>query len=516
MTDRKISFWPRPVFATTVLVGFLVLLCCQITLNQAAAATANETTKSVRGHVVDANGQPIPNAWLIQRFTDLYIPESPLEIQTDELGRFDINIPEFHNDDASIPLPADQVGFFVFAPGYMVRSLYGSYVLNREIEIVMTPQQPKEVELVNENGDPIAGAKVTPWNGNIGLGLAMQSRLESITDQNGKAQLANFDENLSSIQATLTDGERYLFVLPDSSTSPQSTIRCMVKRFQSTIRVTVLDADNQPIGLTTGSEALIFASTSEEEINPLLVRTPTSCTQAFGKTDKSGTFSFQATSPERVTLSVRIPGITETIREVKPIRGKTVNEIIRAPQRFPTAITVMRIGTGEPAVGIRVAFTRGRTYWNSSTTNEDGIAQFDLEAGPWECTIDEMFPDGLVFGGKPSKFTVLDRPPHGQEMQFFPPLIVESCKTLHGHIEGINFKQQLINWCGVSHTDVVGNERFFSGIVDNDGNFNISIPPSVDVKSLERFQLSHNDRNAILKVVSYEPLILKYEPPASR
>lgn len=508
----RIVGWRPPLFTALGFVAILTLIGQSAPIKSPNTDASIHTSRTLRGRVIDTDGKPIPYAWIIQRFTDVSFPDDQIEFQTDDQGRFDFRIPEMFEVDNSLPVSADQIGFFVFAPGYIVRALYGNFVLDREIEVVLTTQETKEVELVDVDGHPIADALVSPWNGSVGLGLSMQSRLSSKTDSNGRATLANYDENLSSIHVTLVDGEQYLFALPDLTSTQQQTLRCVVKRFQSTIRVTVLDFEGKPLGKTAGRDVLVFAATSEEEINPLTLKAPTVRTQAFGKLKNDSVFSFPATSPEKVSLSIRIPGVNEIVREVKPIRDQVVQVVIRAPQRFPTAICVMKSGSGEPVVGARVAFTRGRTYWNMSVTDEDGFAQCDLEAGEWECTIDEQLPEGLAFSGKSSKYNVTQSRAMQSDIQIFPPLIIEPAKKLTGHIRDIDFKQQLVNWCGVSHTNVLGNSQFFSGTVNNDGDFEILIPSSLDITSLKDFQINYNDRGVILNVISNAPLILKRPP----
>ena len=468
-----------------------------------ACCTQISSTRSVKLFLSDQDGKPV-------RASVAVLNSEPVASATVEPVLLETN------SDGTIELACSSESVedkccFLYAKGYAIDLLSLQNSTSRSLKITMLPESDLDVIVVDQHGAPIQGARVTPgrihfresaWIANAPFRLP--EYLESTTDKSGHAKLHGvIAEQLSSVRVSFGNRRGCAYQIPDRR-DKGSAITIESNPVFGSLLCKLRDANGEPV-----ANARVFAETSEEYVNPLTLREPTPLfSEYLGRTGIDGNLSIEDV-PVGI-LDIRFFSNDQRIGvgkhrkdfEIKPNRVNELEHRFEATSPVIVGVIDADTGAGLSDVTIRCQLIeKGEYIIAFAKTNEDGIAEFDVQAGEWEFSLeDESLPKGycVLYPDHNPKKSISE----SKEIQVGPSILITKGTRIDGEIRGINLEEIRNNWISAENKEARWTGRFF-----DDGTFTMVVPN--DVQELG-FQIATGHRKGRLKLESKSPWILNW------
>lgn len=454
-----------------------------------------------------------PGPAMTSNFSVDSIHKEPLAT-SDESGRFRI---EAATDEA-MGLTA-----FVIADGMVMDLVSSRSIGDRPLHIALRPEVPMKVIVLDQTGQPIRGAWVSPhtiyfreafWISEVTPKVI--DRIKVSSDRKGEAVLKKVDEK--DVQAVWVEkpghGHRVYWLPKNRSAGSTVELRWCEAPHELLVRVT--DADSNP-----SEEMMIDVSMPDEAVNPLVIKDPQVGYRRFEATNEKGESRFDFIPVGQVDIHVRpshrFIGTSFEVGQRKLQAGQLELETIEMPPLHPVHFSILDTSEGLGHSGIDVVFRKkigARYVFATGTTDEDGLGEVWLEQGSWDVEIQHLdtIPDGYVLSGpvKTQKLMVED----DDRIKTVLPILISKGKTIEGSIEGVDLLSLRSDWIFATGRDAQGVEVEVWGKCKMDGTFRITVPVDWSEMTVETFEISHapvtNRRK--LKIESRQPWKLRWEP----
>jgi len=444
---------------------------------------------SIEGRVIDEAGNPIRNAFLMQRTVSDTDATVPLEMLVNEDGTFRMQAPV---KDAS------SFGLYVVAPGYATREFNQYNLHGRPIEAVLKPDEKLAVQVVSPDGKPIQGAMVCLNGAGFPINRALRQRLGQRTNKNGEAELSGFSLKNFSVQADVPGYGTLHWHLPER-VSEKRIWKLVCPRHRASLQVNVIDHAGVPVHM-----AYVTVSRPSEEVNESVIQDATLYFSTSQQTPESGEVFFDNIVSDEVEVSMFVKANRVT-QLCKTSSGKKSNVVMQLPKLAPVVISLVAPKELSDLSGIRVQFSSTtRSGGFQATTDEDGIIETQLGPGDWSYYPTGHIPEGYAFCGAAATVTV----DASLEVRNPIPIYLSKARLIEGKILGVDFVREPYNWLLVENKKYPDSEMQPAGRIDREGTFKLWVAEDVMDDELINFQTPVHERGTFMEVVSKSPWIL--------
>lgn len=470
------------------------------------------STYHVYGKVVDSSGKPLSDVKVTS--ADQYDPSYiPTRCETRSDGVFAIS----HTPDQYRALKV-----FFYKPGYKCDFFEAYTPAYKPFSVELSPDEPITVQVQDVDGKPVSGASVAPYEVDfdnafaiepIGAETAKHLGLTVVTNNEGIATLRGVPfSGLWSLTVSVEGNAPVTYSLPrsvDKTTIENEPIVLKWRGGKNTISVSITESDGTP-----ANDVYVIALEATQAFNRLADKQPTETTHIMRKVDSHGTVSFDlATTAVELRAYSNTRGINHVIgtRQLKANEPQHVS--FQLGPACSLAVSILDLSNEAKLEGIEVSLTSKQNAANaiaSAITNEDGIAEFTVEPGDWSSPyIARGVPAGYVIDR--ANFKVAVKSPN--EIATAPPLVMRKGRIIRGKIEGVD--------CAALRFDFIAavfnkgmDEEDAMGILDENGNFEITLPPEITDAQITCMQISDSPvtNRRSLAILSKEPWLLDYQP----
>lgn len=472
----------------------LCLGCLSVTVAQTIV------THKLEGIAVGQDNAPRP-ATVIEISCEAMI-ESQRVVRTDRRGVFLLS-KETHDN----PRYFGQ-GLFagVFSAGQKSIPLGSGDVGDRSIKLQLLPDEPIGVQVLDDSGHPITGARVLNGSGfssfcrfDMLAQKLLESELDSLvclTDSEGHAILRGTTRgDLQSLAVGTPDGRWTQFLIPLSVTK-DDTIMLRIPNVRHQLLVQVKGDSGEAV-----PDAVVWLRTPGDAINKNTLTTAVPMEFRCGMSDQNGQATFADLSVSEVEVWVffaKDDGRQLIQRGVELVPDANNKLDVSLPTTYELSFSVLDGDRSTPIPNIHFSLAKGAIGVDAKS-NEDGIVVVRLPPGKWNCTLDNVrLPDGYVSATSAEReIEVVDG-----NVETIPPWVLKRGQIFTAEVRGIDLRQILSSYVNVVTKSPM---EWKSGKITSDNRIRFTMPSDFSLENIDSIYATDGTE---FKIASQEPFVL--------
>ncbi len=446
----------------------------------------------IEGRAIDVHGDPIPEAYVIQKTYSGLDTTVPMQMRVNQDGSFRMLAPK--TDPSAF-------GVYVIARGYATREFTQHQLRGRFIEAVLKPDGKLNVRVVSPDGDLIPGAMLCGnWTG-LPISQALRQRLGETTNEYGEAEVHGFDlEKDVSVLAEVPGQGTFTWLFPNNI-SDKRIWKLVCPKHRASLQISVIDHAGAPV-----PRAYVSVNRPSEEVNTQVIQEASLVFHSAKRTSESGIVLFDDIVSDEVEVNLNVEqGVNRILQLCKTPNAKKSSVVFQLPKTVPVVISLVAPKELHDRSGIEIHFASATSSKQFRLkTNEDGIIDVQLEPGVWSYYPIDEIPAGYAFFGPIPTVTV----DASLETQNPMAIHLSKARLIEGKILDVDFEREPYNWMLVENRKNPDFEMQPAGRIDRHGYFKLWVAEDILDEDLDNFQTPVHARGTIMEVVSKSPWVL--------